>query len=137
MCSNKGVSPDYVVYACCGACNLGQITNEAVRTLDELGHVTMGSSIAVAARNPNEVSLASRAGKLIVVDGCADNCMLKVMQNAGLHADRHVVVDVLGVETKHDFEYTEGQVAAVASIVHEAIREIEAENPEPLYAAAV
>ena len=121
-------TPKVVIYACSGACNLGQIASEAVRTLDELGQGVMGSSIGVAARNPSEIALASRASLRVIVDGCSDSCLLKVFRNAGLPIDRHVVVDELGVETKHDFHYSEEQVAAVASMIHEAIEESPAED---------
>jgi len=125
MVANEKIKPKVVMYACSGACNLGQIANEAVRTLDQLGQGTMGSSVAVAARNPKEVAFASQAGQRVIVDGCGDSCLMKVFRSAGLSVDKHVIVDALGVETKHEFEYSEEQVAVVACTITEAIHENE------------
>ncbi|HEY3328844.1 MAG TPA: putative zinc-binding protein [Capsulimonadaceae bacterium] len=114
-------TPEIVMFACGGASNVGQIANDAVRALDQLGHGTMCCTMAIAAQNPIEVSQAAYAGKRVVVEGCSNHCLSKAFEIAGLSVETHLTVTDLGVEKNHKFNYKEEQVAAVASAVRNAM----------------
>jgi uncharacterized metal-binding protein len=119
---SENPNPEVVIYACGGATNVGQIANDAARALSQLGHGTMCCTMALAAQNPVEVSKAAYAGKRIVIEGCDNKCLSKVMEAQGLPVDTHFSVTSLGLEKNRKFNYKEEQVAAVASAVRAAMR---------------
>jgi len=120
--STQNINPEIVMFSCGGASNVGQIGNDAVRALDQLGHGTMCCSLAVIAQHPLAVSKAAYAAKRVVVDGCENGCLKREFESNGLPVDVHFTVDSLGIEKRHTFDYTEDQVAAVASSIRAAVQ---------------
>lgn len=55
---------------------------------------------AVAARIPEKLERARRAGRRVVIDGCSDHCARKIIEEAGLTVELHVDVTTLGVAKK-------------------------------------
>ncbi|MDR3707236.1 MAG: putative zinc-binding protein [Capsulimonadaceae bacterium] len=121
--AGEKTNPEIVIYACGGATNVGQIGNDAVRALDQLGHATMACPLAIAAKHPTAIAQAANAAKRVIVDGCENCCLSKEFEAAGLPVDVHFTVTDLGVEKIHKFNYAEEQVAAVASAIRAKIRE--------------
>lgn len=118
-----GKNPEIVMYACGGASNVGQIGNDAVRALDQLGHGVMCCPLAVVAKHPGAVSQAANAAKVVLVDGCENCCLQKEFESSGINVDVHFTVEELGVEKNHKFNYAEEQVAAVASAIRAKMRD--------------
>lgn len=116
--SAENTNPEIVLYACGGADNVGQIANDAVRALDRMGHGTMCCPMSVAAKHPLAVSKAAYATRRVVVDGCDNCCLRREFEANGLPVDVHFTVTSLGIKKKHVFDFTEEQVAAVASAIH-------------------
>ena len=115
----KGV----LILACSGGSNVGQITNEAAKALDQLGQGRMSCAIGVGAQLPAFVE-AARDSLCVALDGCAVACVKCALVNAGLAPDVHVVVTGLGIEKQHDFDFTRDQVAEVAGAVAAALEEL-------------
>lgn len=112
--------PGALLLACSGGSNVGQITNEAAKALDQLGLGNMSCAIGVGAQLPAFVE-AARNGLCVALDGCGVACVKTALVNAGLAPDAHVVVTDLGVEKQHNFEFTRDQVAQVAGKVVEEL----------------
>jgi uncharacterized metal-binding protein len=99
---------------------VGQLSNEAAKTLDRLGQGRMYCAVGVAARLEGFVNAAGEAGRRVVIDGCEGRCVRKAFDGAGLKADVHVVVTELGIAKAHHFDYTQDEVAEVVGAVADA-----------------
>lgn len=108
---------DVLLFACSGGSNVGQITNDAAKALDELGQGRMYCAIGVAAKLPNFIETASQARKRVLIDGCEVQCLRKAFDAAEVPVDVHVIVTELGLVKGHHFNYTQDEVALVAGEV--------------------
>ena len=106
---------DAVILACSGGSNVGQITNEAAKALDQLGQGRFFCGIGIGAGLPKFIETA-RDATCVAIDGCEVACMKKALENAGLTPDVYVVVTDLGIEKGHHFDIPSEQVAEVAGL---------------------
>ena len=67
-------SSDVRVVACSGACNVGQIANQAAIDLSKEGVAGFFCLAAVAAHIEGMVKAARQAGLMISIDGCPVQC---------------------------------------------------------------
>jgi uncharacterized metal-binding protein len=111
-----------LIFACSGGSNVGQLSNEAAKTLDRLGQGRMYCAIGVAAGLEGFVNAAGEAGRRVVIDGCEGQCVRKAFDAAGLEADVQVVVTDLGIAKAHHFDTTRDEVARVVGAVADASR---------------
>ena len=112
-----------VILACSGGSNVGQITNEAAKALDQLGQGRFFCGIGVGAGLPKFIETARNA-TCVAIDGCEVACMKKALENAGLTPEVYVVVTDLGIEKGHHFDISADQVAEVAGAAAEALEKL-------------
>ncbi len=112
-----------VILACSGGSNVGQITNEAAKALDQLGQGRFFCGIGIGAGLPKFIETARNA-TCVAIDGCEVACMRKALENAGLAPDVHAVVTDLGIEKGYHFDLEADQVAEVAGTVAAALEEL-------------
>lgn len=113
-----------MLLACSGGSNVGQIANDAARTLDSLGQGTMFCSIGVALRLKDFEASAKAANARVAIDGCRNGCVRKALEALSIPVDAHVVVTDLGIEKAHRFDYTHDDVAAVGDAVLQAVKSL-------------
>lgn len=120
-CCGRG---DVLLLACSGGSNVGQISNEAAKALDQLGQGSMYCLIGIGAQLPTFVERVKKEGTTIVtIDGCAVACAKKALENVGVDSDVYVVVTDLGIEKGHHFDIADEQVAEVADATAKALVE--------------
>lgn len=95
-----GANGETLIFTCAGAAYSGQVANRSGVQLMEQGAGSLFCTAAVAARVEPKVDRARKAGRRIAIDGCEDHCVRKVLENAGLTADVHVVLTDMGIEKK-------------------------------------
>ncbi|HEY3376873.1 MAG TPA: putative zinc-binding protein [Armatimonadota bacterium] len=118
-CCGKG---DVLLFACSGGSNVGQISNDAAKALDQLGQGSFFCLIGVGAQLPNFVERTKKDGTTVVaIDGCGMACAKKALANVGATADAYVVVTELGIEKGHHFNYTQDEVGTTAKAVVDAL----------------
>ena len=118
-CCGKG---DVLLFACSGGSNVGQISNDAAKALDQLGQGSFFCLIGVGAQLPNFVERIKKDGTTIVaIDGCGVACAKKALENVGATADAYVVVTELGIEKGHHFNHTQEEVGKTAQAVVDAL----------------
>ena len=118
-CCGKG---DVLLFACSGGSNVGQISNDAAKALDQLGEGSFYCLIGVGAQLPNFIERIKKDGTTIVaIDGCGVACAKKVLENVGATADAYVVVTELGIEKGHHFNHTQEEVSKTAQAVVDAL----------------
>lgn len=116
--------------ACSGGSNVGQISNEAAKALDQLGQGSMYCLIGIGAQLPTFVERVKKEGTTIVtIDGCAVACAKKALENVGVDSDVYVVVTDLGIEKGHHFDIPREQIAEVADATARALAVACGETP--------
>jgi uncharacterized metal-binding protein len=119
-CCGKG---DVLIYACSGGSNVGQISNDAAKALDQTGQGSFFCLIGVGAQLPNFIERTKKEGTTVVaIDGCGVACAKKALENVGCKADKYVVVTDLGIEKGHHFNHTQEEIGKVAQAVVEALK---------------
>ena len=118
-CCGKG---DVLLFACSGGSNVGQISNDAAKALDQLGQGSFFCLIGVGAQLPNFIERTKKEGTTVVaIDGCSVACAKKALENVGATADVYVDVTALGIEKGHHFNHTREEVGQVAQAVADAL----------------
>jgi uncharacterized metal-binding protein len=118
-CCGQG---DVLLFACSGGSNVGQISNDAAKALDQLGQGSFFCLIGVGAQLPNFVERTKKDGtKVVAIDGCSVACAKKALANIGVTADVYVDVTSLGIEKGHHFNHTPEEVATTAQAVVDAL----------------
>ena len=102
-----------MVLACAGASNVGQMTNEAAKRLDEAGAARYFCLAGVGGHVSAMVESVKGADKVIVLDGCDVACAKKTMGEAGIEGYEYLVVTDLGIEKVHEFKMPAEQVELV------------------------
>jgi len=120
-CCGRG---DVLLFACSGGSNVGQISNDAAKALDQLGQGSFYCLIGVGAQLPNFVERTKKDGTTVVaIDGCGMACAKKALENVGVTPDVYTVVTELGIEKGHHFNHTRDEVGTVTRAVVEAMSE--------------
>jgi uncharacterized metal-binding protein len=119
-CCGQG---DVLLFACSGGSNVGQISNDAAKALDQLGQGSMFCLIGLGAQLPNFIERTKKDGTTVVaIDGCGVACAKIALQNVGITPDAYVVVTDLGIEKGHHFNHTAEEVGVTAQAVVEAMK---------------
>lgn len=85
----------YIILVCGGAANVGLIGYMAAVELTKEGKARMCCITPVGAKIPYYVDIMKRAKKLVVVNGCQNQCARKVVEQVGIDIDYNLVVSDL------------------------------------------
>lgn len=99
---------DYLVLACSGACDLGQVTDLVARKLRDTNVRKMGCLSMVSADIRPSIE-AFKLANLLLLDGCAIDCGKKILENAGITNYQYLRMTDLG--------YVKGQTPATQTVV--------------------
>jgi len=108
-----------LVYACSGASNLGQLTNEIAIRLDQngLAEMSCAEAVGIEAGQPYAAALSGRP--VIAISGCPLACADRLLTEHGVEITHSVQLENRGVsKAKHvsvDLEESERIYADVAS----------------------
>ncbi len=118
-CCGQG---DVLLFACSGGSNVGQISNDAAKALDQLGQGSFFCLIGVGAKVGPIVERTQKDGTTIVaIDGCSVACAKKALEQIGVAPDVYVDVTQLGIEKGHHFQHTAEEVGKTAQAVVDAL----------------
>ena len=118
-----GADKTYVVLACSGASNVGQMTNELAKRLDTDGTARFFCLAGIGGHVSGMVASVAGADKVLLLDGCPVACGKRAMDAGGLTGYSHVVVTELGVEKKHVFQWDKGQFAKALDVCKKVLTE--------------
>jgi uncharacterized metal-binding protein len=105
------------ILACSGASNVGQITNEVAKELDEAGEANFFCLAGVGGHVSGMIESTKGADKVVVLDGCPVACAKKTMDAAGIVSYEYLVVTELGIEKNHDFNLAPADVEKTRTAV--------------------
>ncbi|MEI7832412.1 MAG: putative zinc-binding protein [bacterium] len=120
-CCGKG---DVLIFACSGGSNVGQISNDAAKALDQSGQGSFFCLIGVGAGVGPIVERTKKDSTTVVaIDGCNVACAKKALANIGVSADVYVDVTALGVEKGHHFNHTQAEIDQTSKTVVDALND--------------
>ena len=113
-----------IIMACSGGSNVGQMSNDAAKAMDQLGLGNMSCLAGVGAKLPTFINMVNAEdATVIAIDGCAVGCTKIALENVGKTPDVHVVItDDCGVEKSHTFDYSQQDIAAVVLKAEEKMK---------------
>lgn len=113
-----------------GASNTGQLTGlAALKVVEKLGSDKVGicSLPALANNIPRQVMLVRKIGRLIVVDGCRNECSRKILDSLGIKYEKYLNLEYdLGIKKLGPFttmNYSEDDVEKVSLAIIQKIGE--------------
>ncbi|MEW6356424.1 MAG: putative zinc-binding protein [Planctomycetota bacterium] len=111
-----------MVLACAGASNVGQMTNEVAKRLDEAGAARYFCLAGVGGHISGMVESVKGADKVLVLDGCEVACAKKTLDAAEIKGYQYLVLTDMGVKKVHEFKMPEDQLKAVEKRAAEALK---------------
>ncbi len=110
-CSCCGGVPR-LVFACSGASDVGAVADLAARRVSRMKLASMGCLAAVANRLGFAIDPVNEAERILVIDGCPENCAKLTMENAGVSSFDYILLSELGMEKGHT-KVDQGNIAKV------------------------
>lgn len=111
MCAPEFTSK--LIFACSGAADVGALSDQVARKLMQEGTGKMFCLAGVGGRVPGIMATTSSATKILVIDGCNQNCAKQVLDQAGFTSYTHLTLADLGME-KGKSPLTNDNLAKVA-----------------------
>jgi len=90
-----------LVFACSGASDVGAVADQAARRVSRMRLASMGCLAAVANELDFAMDPVKAAERIIVIDGCPENCARLTMEKAVVSAFDHILLSELGMEKGH------------------------------------
>lgn len=106
-----------LVFACSGGSNVGQLSNEAAKRLDQEGVGSFFCMAGIGGGIAGIVGKSKEADATIVIDGCDVGCVKAAFEREGVPMSKYVVITDLGIEKGHHFNLEDVQVEAVCAAV--------------------
>jgi uncharacterized metal-binding protein len=104
---------EILIFPCSGGSNVGQIANEAAKSLTTLGKGKMYCLAGIGGHISNIIEATKAAKKIVAIDGCPVLCAKKTLEHAGLDMDISEIVTKMGIEKKHNFMYEIEEIKSV------------------------
>ncbi len=79
-----------LIFPCSGASNTGEMTDRAARLLSREGAGKMFCLAGIGGRIESFINSTREADKVLVLDGCSQDCAKKTMEEAGIKKFLHV-----------------------------------------------
>lgn len=123
-----------LVFACSGSSDVGELADRAARRLAERGTVQMACLAGIGGRVSGIVASVQAADKLLVIDGCAQECGKHCLEEAGFSGFLHLCLRDLGLE-KGASPVNEGHIRKVAEAARRLLLQLAqvGEKPELPY----
>jgi uncharacterized metal-binding protein len=116
-CSN-GVE---LIFACSGASDVGEISDRTARRLTHEGVARMYCLTGIGGRVASIVKTAHAAGRIIAIDGCAQNCAKHCLEQAGFKEFAHLQLGEIGMD-KGMSPVTDGVIEHAATVARRMLQ---------------
>ena len=118
-CSKEAGNLD-IIFACDGAASVGQVGNQVARNLTNRGiGARMCCTAAVGAGSEPHVNIGKNAKHVIVINGCANKCASKIMEQRGVKVDHEYTISEMEVKKVPTLDFDEEDVKRIAEKIAE------------------
>lgn len=118
-----------LVYACSGCSSVAQLANDCALRLDREGKAQMSCISGVGGGVAPLVRLAQSGRAILALDGCALACVQACLQQAGVVADRHLVLNREGARKRFHADASEDESQQVWHAVEQAWQALRVVTP--------
>ncbi len=87
-----------LIFSCSGAADVGELADQAARTLTRDGHGKMFCLAGIGGRVSGILKSTEAAASILAIDGCALDCAEKSLEEAGITRFNHLRLTNLGFE---------------------------------------
>lgn len=124
MCSKEAENLD-IILACDGAASVGQVGHAvSVKLTREVAGARMCCLSAVAAESKPHVEIAKKARKLIVINGCQNQCASKILERLGIERTYETIIAKEGVDKKPTLDFDEDDVERIAEKIRAEVSKL-------------
>jgi uncharacterized metal-binding protein len=109
-------SGEYIVLACSGSCDLGQVTDKVARKLRD-NKVRSMSCLAAVGANLKPTIASMKSTNILLLDGCPVDCGKHILENAGLTGYNYVRIT--------DFGYRKGETPVTEELIKAVYEKVE------------
>jgi uncharacterized metal-binding protein len=109
-----------LVFTCSGAADVGEMTDRVARQLTRDGVAEMFCLAGIGGRVEWILEVTGEEEEILVLDGCAQSCARKTLEEAGFKVKHHVRMSDLGLK-KRQTPVTRASVRKVADQVNQAV----------------
>ena len=102
-----------LVFPCLGASNVGELSDQAARQTTKDGTGRMYCLAGIGGRVETVMVNTRGAAKMLVIDGCSQECARKTMELAGFSRFQHLKLEAMGFK-KGETPVTPERVRQVA-----------------------
>jgi uncharacterized metal-binding protein len=103
-----------LIFPCSGGSDCGAVSDQAARKLTKDGVGKMFCLAGIGGHVEGIIANTKAAGKILAIDGCAQDCAKKTLEHTGFAVAAHVRMSDLGME-KGKTPANEVNVAKVAA----------------------
>jgi uncharacterized metal-binding protein len=110
------------IFSCSGGSDLGAVSDLTARKLTRDGCGRMYCTAGIGGRVSGIMASTKAASSILIIDGCANNCARKTLQQAGFETNMHVQLTDLGLvkgQTAVNDETVERVAAAAQKVLAE------------------
>ena len=112
---------EILIFPCSGGSNVGQIANEAAKSLTTREKGKMYCLAGIGGHVSNIIEATKAAKKIVAIDGCPVLCAKKTLEHTGFGVDISEIITELGIEKKHNFMYEIEEIESVINKISERI----------------
>ncbi|AGB49155.1 hypothetical protein Metho_0913 [Methanomethylovorans hollandica DSM 15978] len=109
------------LYACAGACNVGQMANKVAVELTKKGKGKMMCTVGIGGGVPGIIKSTEGTDEIIAIDGCALVCAKKTLERAGFTVDKSIVITEFGMKKEGKLDLEETEVNDIIAKVENAL----------------
>jgi len=109
-----------ILLVCDGAANVGLIGYLAAVELTREDKARMCCITPIGAKMSTYIDIARKAKKLIVINGCQNQCAKRVLEQAGIEVKHNIIVSEI-IRKLPIFDITEEDIAKVKKKIEEEI----------------
>lgn len=120
LCTCGDKRQNVLVFACSGASNLGQITNQSALRLMAEGFGKMFCLAGIGGGVESFINSAKLAEEVVALDGCAVGCALATLRRQGIEPTYYLQVSQLNIPRKPEPEVLPEEVEKVVTAVKKA-----------------
>lgn len=102
-----------LVYSCSGCSSAAQMANHLALRLDREGVAEMSCIAGVGGGVTGLVRTARSRRRILALDGCVLACAAACLAQAGVTADRHLLLSAHGVKKRKHADYDAREAAAL------------------------
>ncbi|MBI3285039.1 MAG: zinc-binding protein [Burkholderiales bacterium] len=113
-----------LVYACSGCSSVAQLANDSALRLDREGRAQMSCISGVGGGVASLVRLAQSGRPILALDGCALACVQACLQQAGVVADQHLVLNRAGARKRLHDAASEDEAALAWQAVEQGLQQL-------------